>query len=335
MFYIKQSRGETKSFSGDITFVKYSITIKPKKMSDEREEQEMYPIEYIDPREFIIHPRKEKVQLRLAEKTNEQKEIIEKAFTAQPVPILPVLYVLMNIEGVEKMAIVDGEIRVSYAIKNGIEKIPARRVDIDDEETAKFSLVVNQNYHGSYYELGRAASETFKKLSPGQGKRSDISGEVKGVDIDAVVGAEIGITGAMAQKVRLVYEFNPEFLKHVDSKHFRSIAVALSTIRKIKKGINTDTTYNDGEEEEVVDSTYDAGAASYSTTETEDEAGEDIEANESELDDDGDEQVHYDDDVTEEMPLVKVSLPSNGNFLTVTCQCCNKPMRIEFVNLKN
>jgi len=40
-----------------------------------------------------------------------------------------------------------------------------------------------------------------------------------------------------------------------------------------------------------LDSTYDAGAASYSTTETEDEAGEDIEATESELGDDGDEQV--------------------------------------------
>jgi len=310
-------------------------------MEEEKEKEEMYPLEYIDARLFIIHPEKEKVQLRLHEKTEEQKEIIDKAFTAEPMPRLPVLYVLIEVAGVEQMAIVDGEIRVELSIKNGIDKIPARRVDLDEEDAAKFSLVVNQGYHKSNYELGRAASEKFKQLSPGQGKRNDVTGNVKGVDIDAIVGAEIGIKGAMAQKLRLVYEYNPEFLKHIDNGHFKSVNVALRTIAAIKKGkANTDTTYNDGEEEEVVDSTYDAGAASYSTTETEDEAGEDIEATESELGDDGDEQVHYNNDgaaatATEEIHVVKVTAPVDTNFTTITCPCCNKPMRIEFIKLKN
>jgi len=228
------------------------IIQQPKPMTTNIEKEEPVvttAVELIDPVQFVLHPKKQELQLPITERSPQAKDASDNAWKNVPKQIVPITYTHCIIDGVLKMAVLDGWGRVLKAIENKVPLIPAIRQEtdgLDDKEILKLILTPNHNFHISLLEIGRAASLLHKEYAPGQGKHNS---KTKGEDIDGIIAGLLGhgLKSSKVKKSRLVYEADPEMLRKVDNRELKSLAAAYNSIKKPK----VKKSYADGEEFDI------------------------------------------------------------------------------------
>ena len=218
----------------------------------EQKVEKTHSCESLDPKGFIIHPNRKEYLLSFDEKPEHEKQASQRAFEMMPQPILPVLYTDLFIDGEWKKAIIDGESRCHYAIKHGIETIPAVKIEnsINTKEDYLKAIVANQNYHQSTHEQGKIAFTMWEQMRTGQGKKS-IEDTDEQINPDLVIAGYLGIRASRVQKVRTVYERNKELLIQVDTDENFSLNSAYTAVRKERKLNNNEWAEKIENEEEV------------------------------------------------------------------------------------
>ncbi len=296
-------------------------------MQKEKKIPEM-AVELIDPKLFIDHPLKNELQLSLGERPQKAKDAMNNAWDQIPDQVVPVLYALWTIDGVERNATLDGSGRVAKAIENKVPLIPAIRVPIDNNDTLeifKKILAPNHSFHISLLEIGKAAARLYKEYKVGQGKRTDLSGG-KEIDPDDEIAGLLGygLNSSRVKKARLVYEANPELLRMVDDKEMKSLSAAYNTIKRPK--IKNAKSYSDGDEVAINCNTDEVATENDSLSNTQDEA--------TTFDSDSKpvlkKELVFKNDTTA-MPEVTVALSQNGNPFVIMCPCCNNQVRVKTI----
>ncbi|MBS1623441.1 MAG: hypothetical protein JST83_05440 [Bacteroidetes bacterium] len=153
---------------------------------------------------------------------------------------------------------------VQYAIATGIDRIPAKRLDGDDDQTAIRSILSNRTKHTSELVLAKMALRLYDIFKVGQGTRTDIkevADEAKGndflIDTEAAesvpanskekpskvrnpmvydkIGQVLGVSAKKALYLRTVYLHSPQYFERI-GKERQSLYEAYSKVTSDKRG---------------------------------------------------------------------------------------------------
>jgi hypothetical protein len=145
--------------------------------------------------------------------------------------LLPVYYVIREIDGREVKVIIDGWKKVLYAREKGIDKIQAVELQAAEEELTSIMVQLQSSGHNGLLALYHMAKALYPKHFKGQGFRSDLTYKeldrpVEGKDgrklnIYERIGRDMGIkSGNKIKHILKVGDINPLHFERIEISRF-------------------------------------------------------------------------------------------------------------------
>jgi hypothetical protein len=202
--------------------------------------------------------------------------------------LLPVYYVLREIDGHEVKAVVDGWKKVLYAREKGIEKIQAVEIYAGEEELTGIMIQLQRSGHNGLLALYCMAKALYPKHYKGQGYRSDLTykeldkaaegQDGRKLNIYERIGRDMGIkSGNKIKYILKVGDINPLHFERIEISRF-SLLQAFQECKKEEAEFEPEvpkpkapvyhTTMTPVPEFAKTDSTATAGTFDYTSTTT-------------------------------------------------------------------
>lgn len=145
--------------------------------------------------------------------------------------LLPVYYVIREIDGHEVKVILDGWKKVLYAREKGIEKIQAVEIHAAEEELTSIMVQLQRSGHNGLLALYHMAKALYPKHYRGQGYRSDLTykeldkaeegQDGRKLNIYERIGRDMGIrSGNKIKYILKVGKVNPLHFERIEISRF-------------------------------------------------------------------------------------------------------------------
>ena len=145
--------------------------------------------------------------------------------------LLPVYYVIREIDGREVKVIIDGWKKVLYAREKGIEKIQAVEIQAAEEELTSIMVQLQRSGHNGLLALYHMAKALYPKHYRGQGYRSDLTykeldkategQDGRKLNIYERIGRDMGIkSGNKIKHILKVGDINPLHFERIEISRF-------------------------------------------------------------------------------------------------------------------